>query len=133
MNEKTILVVDDDRSVTSIFEFILNQVGYAAVTAASHDACLDTLRTHQPVDLIFLDIAMTEYPVDELIKKILTLRPQLKVVVMSNYSGSRLARLAFDSGAYGIIYKPFDIEEILSVIDKIFHIAAQFNRSSEKE
>ncbi len=119
---KTILVVDDDQSIISIFEFILQQSGYEALTASSGDECLALIKSDQKIDLVFLDVKMPGLSGIETFRALQTLRPLLLVVMMTGYSVDELLKEAFELGAYGVIYKPFDIEEVLSVVDKIFKL-----------
>ncbi|MFC1753337.1 response regulator [Thermoproteota archaeon] len=119
---KTILVVDDDPSINSIFEFILQQAGYKTITTTSGDECVKMLKSGVVVDLVFLDLKMPHMSGIETFREIQKLRPMLLVIMMTGYSVDELLKEAFELGAYGVIYKPFDVEEVLSVIEKIFKL-----------
>ena len=121
---KTILVVDDDQSIISIFDFILTQAGYTPVTASSGEECLKIIQSGKQIDLVFLDVKMPGMSGIETFKQIQQQFPALLVVMMTGYSVDALLKEAFELGAYGVIYKPFDIEEVLSVIDKILKLPA---------
>jgi two-component system nitrogen regulation response regulator GlnG len=121
---KTILVVDDDQSINSIFEFVLQQAGYYTITTTAGQDCIDIIKSDQPVDLVFLDLKMPGISGIDTFKEIQKLRPMLLVIMMTGYSVDELLRDAFELGAYGVIYKPFDVEEVLSVIEKIFRLPA---------
>ncbi len=118
--DKTILIVDDDQSINSIFEFILQQAGYKTITANSGEGCLDIIKSEQEIDLIFLDFKMPGLSGLEAFRKIQKIKPQALVIMMTGYSSDTLLKEAFELGAYGIIYKPFDVEEVLSIIKNIF-------------
>jgi len=122
---KKILVVDDDQSIISIFEFILQQAGYETITATSGEACVQLISDNTELDLVFLDVKMPGMSGIEAFKQIQKIRPMLLVVMMTGYSVDELLKEAFELGAYGVIYKPFDIEEVLSVIEKIFKLPAK--------
>jgi len=119
MNSKQILIVDDDQSIRSIFTFMLNQSGYSAITASTGEACLAILNSSHDVDLIFLDVNMPGMSGIETFKAIQAFDPSLIVVMMTGYSVDTLLNDAFALGAYGVIYKPFDVDEVMSIIDKI--------------
>jgi CheY-like chemotaxis protein len=53
-----ILVVDDDPDFVETTRIVLEQAGYAVVSAASGDECLQVVRTENP-DLIVLDVIMS--------------------------------------------------------------------------
>ena len=119
---KNVLVVDDDQSILSIFEFILKETGYNTITASSGQDCLDILKKGPKIDLVFLDVKMPGITGIDVFKQIQETDPKLLVVMMTGYSEDELIKEVFELGAYGIIYKPFDMEEILSVVEKIFNI-----------
>ena len=121
---KTILVVDDDPSILSIFEFILKQAGHKTYVALSGDEAIKLVKSDIPFDLAFLDVKMPGMSGIETYRNFQQICPMLLVVMMTGYSVDELLKEAFELGAYGVIYKPFDIEEVLSVVDKIFKVSS---------
>lgn len=119
---KTILVVDDDPSILSIFEFILQQAGYHTITTTSGEACMEIIKSPNRIDLVFLDLKMPGMSGIDTFKEIHRLNPMLLVIMMTGYAVDTLLKEAFEWGAYGVIYKPFDVEEVLALIDKIFRL-----------
>lgn len=119
--KKTILVIDDDQSILSIFEYILNEAGYETVTAVDGYDAIEKVKTTK-FDLVFTDVKMPGLSGIDTYKEIRKLDPKLLVVMMTGYSVDELLKEAFELGAYGVIYKPFDMEEVLSIIEKIFNI-----------
>lgn len=117
---KTILIVDDDQSITAIFEFILQQVGYKTLTASTGEAGVNLVKAHPEIDLVFLDLKMPVMSGIESLKVIQQFRPELIVVMMTGYSVDDLLKEAFDLGVYSVIYKPFDVEEVMGIVDKVF-------------
>ncbi len=117
--KKTILVVDDDQAISAIFDFILQQAGYKTLCASSGKACLEIIHSDQPIDLVFLDLKMPDLSGIEVFKEIVEFRPELLVIMMTGYMVNDTLKQAFDMGAYGVIYKPFDVEEVLGIIEKV--------------
>jgi len=123
---KSILIVDDDASITSIFEFILQQAGYTTLTASSGADCLALLETTTP-DLIFLDLKMPGMSGLEVFRHIQQQNPEQVVVIMTGYTADNVLKEALELGAFSVIYKPFDVEEVLSIIDKLFSLPTLAN------
>ncbi|MBT5954238.1 response regulator [bacterium] len=119
---KNILVVDDDESISSIFEFILQQAGFTVITAKTGNDCLSVLSQNEKIDLIFLDVKMPGISGLDTLREILKSNPNMLVIMMTGFSINEVLKTAYEKGAYGIIYKPFDIEEVLNIINKIFEI-----------
>ena len=122
---KKILVIDDDASIISIFEFILKEAGFRPYTATSGDEGLAIYRENTDIDLVFLDVKMPGLSGIDTYKAIKECNDAALIVMMTGYSVDELLKDAFELGAYGVIYKPFDVEEVLSVIDKIFKLPAR--------
>ena len=119
MNSKTILIVDDDPAISLIFEFILQQAGYQTQTAFNGQDALRIVNS-VAVDMVFLDLKMPGMSGLEVYNEIQTIKPGLLVIFMTGYSVDNFLKEAFNMGAYAIIYKPFDVEEVLAIIETAF-------------
>lgn len=119
---KKILVVDDDPSIVSIFEFILTDASYESITANSGEDALEIVRSQSDIDLVFLDVKMPGMSGIDTFREIQRINPMLLVVMMTGYSVDEMLKDAFELGVYGVIYKPFDVEEVISVVDKILKL-----------
>ena len=118
MSEKgRVLIVDDDENLCKTLSFILNQKGYATATAHDGPAAIKQME-ETPFDLTLMDIKMPVMNGVEAFKKIKRLRPKAAVVMMTAYSVEELVQEALEEGAFGIIYKPLDIDRVISLIEE---------------
>jgi CheY-like chemotaxis protein len=58
---KTILIIDDEKDIVSLYSEVLNQSGYKVITASDGDKALESLKKNK-VDLIILDLFMPNMP-----------------------------------------------------------------------
>lgn len=120
-SKKRILIIDDDPSVSSIFEFILKQVGYDTLTANTKAKSLTYFKRKGQIHLVFLDAEIEKNSGITIFQEIQQLAPNTPVIMMAGKQPSGLElKKAYDSGAIGIVYKPFDIDEIVSILNSIF-------------
>ncbi len=117
---KTILIVDDDQAVNAIFDYVLKQAGYNTICAHSGQEALVIVSGTQKIDLVFLDLKLPDMSGLELFEKVQELRPALLVILITGYLINETLKKAFELGAYGVIYKPFDVDEVLGIVEKIF-------------
>ena len=110
-----ILVVDDERSMRELLEILLLKHGYDVQCAESGVEALDLIRS-QPFDLVITDIRMQPVNGLEVLKQCKTISPRTTVIMISAYASTELAVEAMNEGAYDYFPKPFNNEEILSVI-----------------
>jgi CheY-like chemotaxis protein len=116
-----ILVVDDEEGVRQWLDKVLEQAGYAVVTAADGAEALRLCR-EQPADLVIIDLFMPEKEGLETIKELRQMRQDQKVIAISG--GGRLVEgdylaLARNLGATRTLSKPFSAEEILHAIAEL--------------
>jgi len=70
-------------------------------------------------DITFMDIRMPIMDGVESYRKIKKIRPEAVVIMMTAYAVEDLVREALQEGVYGVIHKPLDIEEVITVIEDV--------------
>ena len=69
-----------------------------------------------PFDVILMDIKM---PVMNGVEALHKIRKDAKVIMITAYAHDKLINDAFTEGAYGIMYKPLDLEKLISFIEEV--------------
>ena len=118
MGEKaSILIVDDNISLCKTISFVLGRKGYAVTTAEDGPEAIERVKEN-PFDMIFMDIKMPLMDGVETYRRIKKIRPEAVVMMMTAYAVEELVQEALQEGAYGITYKPLDIERMVAVIEE---------------
>ena len=103
-----ILVIDDEPNVVDILVTLLGQEGYHVLGALTSDEGLKLFILSHP-DLVVLDIALPGTVNGlEMLKRIRSISPTARVIVVSGMGDPALARQAIDLGALAHIDKPFE-------------------------
>jgi len=120
-NGKTnVLVVDDLRSIRLTLGGILEDEGHNVVTAEDGYQAIEAVKkTH--FDAIFMDIKMPGINGVQTFREVKKIDPEAVVIMMTAYSVEDLVKEALEEGAYAIIYKPFDIDRIIAIIEELLH------------
>ena len=113
-----ILVADDEESMRWVLSKALRKKGYSVDLAADGGQALRQVR-EQSYDLVIVDIKMPGMSGLEFLDKARELRPDLLVVVMTAEASMKNAVEAMKRGAYDYITKPFDLEVIDAIIEKV--------------
>lgn len=118
-----ILVVDDDEAMRLTLARILRDAGYEVEVASDGIQGLIEYRRHPP-DLAIVDLIMPEKEGLETIVELRREFPTARVIAMTGYVGMQpLLKAARGFGAVGTIQKPFEAEDILSLIRKALRLA----------
>jgi len=113
----TVLVADDDRSIRTVLTQALGRSGYQ-VRSTGNAATLWRWVEDGEGDLVITDVVMPDENGLDLIPRIKRVRPDLRVVVMSAQSTLMTAVKAAQRGAFEYLPKPFDLQELLSVVGR---------------
>ncbi len=113
----TVLVADDDRSIRTVLTQALGRSGYQ-VRATGHAQTLWRWVEEGEGDLVITDVMMPDDNGLEMLPRIKRLRPELRVVVMSAQSTLLTAVRAAQRGAFEYLPKPFDLKELLVVVER---------------
>ena len=111
-----ILVIDDNPEVVDTLATCLREQGYGVLGASTGDEGLKDFILSRP-DLVLLDIALPG-GMDgiELLKRIHSINPVSRVVMVTGNTDPELAREALKLGALAYVDKPFDFDYLKRVI-----------------
>jgi excisionase family DNA binding protein len=110
---KTVLVVDDEEVIRDFFIRTLTE--YRVLAASSGEDALSMIKKDKP-DLVLLDIKMPGIDGIETLRKIKEIDRNIVVIMLSAFATLENNITAARLGAYTSIAKPFDLEEMQSVI-----------------
>ena len=114
MATPTILVAAADGAVRTVVTQALSRAGYE-VRSTGNAATLWRWIEDGDGDLVITDVLMPDENGLDLVPRIRTLRPKLRIIVMSAQSTLLTAVKATERGAFEYLPKPFDIDELVSV------------------
>jgi two-component system, NtrC family, response regulator HydG len=118
-----ILIVDDERAIRFSLLELLAENGDRVVEAEHAPAALAILEA-EPVDLVISDLSMPAMDGMQLLEEVRSRHPDTLFVLMTAYGDERGAVRALKAGAYDYIPKPFDNEEIRSVVRRARELLA---------
>jgi two-component system, OmpR family, KDP operon response regulator KdpE len=122
-----VLVVDDEPPIVRAVAANLRVRGYEVLTAASGEAALAAVETHQP-DCVVLDLGLPGVDGLEVLRRLRTWT-QVPVLVLTPIDGERDKVAALDLGADDYVTKPFGVVELLARI----RVALRHARGSEAD
>ena len=112
-----ILIADDEDSLRWVLEKGLRQAGYEVSIAKDGEGALRTFEA-EPCDLVLLDIRMPGVDGLTVLARLRARHPDIHVVVMTAHGTMETAIQAMQRGAYDYIAKPFDLDEMLLLVER---------------
>lgn len=125
---ETILLVDDEAYIRELVGAILTVEGYQVLEASDGEEALKVGGAYDDkIHLLLTDVVMSPMGGGELVKRILPVRPDLKVLYISGYPDDPAVRSGLDSGNISFLAKPFSpkilVRTIRSILDGVPAIA----------
>jgi two-component system, cell cycle sensor histidine kinase and response regulator CckA len=113
-----ILVVDDEPIVIAAIKEMLELDGYAVTTAHGGQEAIDLFRA-KPDSFagVILDMTMPRLAGVDVMHQLRTIRPDVRIILMSGYERSRAAQL--DQQPTAFLQKPFRSEDLLDAVAKL--------------
>jgi DNA-binding NtrC family response regulator len=117
-----ILVVDDDLEYAQTCARTIERVGYSVQAKDSPASVLEEIALDEEVALVLTDLQMPHMDGISLLEAIKSQRSVIEVVIMTGYGSIESAVKAVKAGACEYITKPFDKDELLNAVQKVFKV-----------
>ena len=132
MKKPLILIADDDSAIRLVLEKKFTRSGFTTKSTDKGKTLLSWINSGEG-DLIITDVVMEDSNGLDLLPLIHKARPDLPVLVMSGLNTVKTAIDASAGGAYEYFPKPFDLDNILSVVNKAFNSEKQVSKKQDLE
>jgi two-component system, NtrC family, response regulator HydG len=113
-----VFIVDDDRDHAESIADVLTMRGFETELAFSGEAGLARFR-EADFDIVFMDVKLPGMNGVETFFEFRKLKPNVKVMLMTGFSLEQLVAQAVENGALGVLRKPFEIKDLLDVLEQV--------------
>jgi len=113
-----LLVVDDERAVREGCRDVARSMGLPTLTAENAEQALRIL-SENGADVVLLDLHLPGHDGLETMREIRRRYPECQIVVVTGYASVRSAVEAMKLGAYDYVTKPFNVEELRLLLERV--------------
>jgi two-component system cell cycle sensor histidine kinase/response regulator CckA len=120
----SILVVDDNEQALDLVKEALSSRGFKVATIARGLGALAILESKEgdSIDLVIIDLVMPDIDGMDLAGRILSKRPEIRILVMSGYADDVVVHGVFESKKVDFLAKPFSIRDLFSRVSALLKL-----------
>jgi excisionase family DNA binding protein len=118
--QPTVLVVDDDAGLQSMFKLFLKKQGFSRIVVGTGKEALVALQK-QKFELCFLDLQLPDTTGDEIYKKAKDIQPGLPIVIITGYPDSQTLDNILKLGPVTVLKKPLEVEALQQTLRLLGH------------
>lgn len=119
VNDKTILIVDDDTSTCELLADMIQTLGYTTFSANDGIEAMTIFEEKKP-DLVISDIQMPKMDGMELLRKLKRINPQTKIIILTGYPSADTIIETIENEGFTYLVKPVKISSLEAVILRAF-------------
>jgi DNA-binding NtrC family response regulator len=119
---KTILVVDDEKSMCSVLRILFREDGYSVLTATQGREAIQLISDGAEVDLIISDLRMPDLDGMDILSFLRKTNREIPLVMITAYGTIEDAVEAMKKGAVDFITKPFNKDVVRHLVQRIFRM-----------
>jgi signal transduction histidine kinase/ActR/RegA family two-component response regulator len=125
LGTETVLLAEDDQGVRRIAREFLKMKGYQVLEAGNAAEAIRIARECPgPIHLLLTDIVMPGLKGEELVERVINIRPEVKVLYMSAYTEDAVVNLGILAPGTNFIEKPFGPEDLARKVRKVLEAVA---------
>ena len=115
-----VLVVDDEQAVRDLIQRILQVQGYEVLLAKDGLEGIETFAANAAkIDLVLLDLTMPDVDGDETFRRILQIKSDVKVVLMSGYNEQDATQRFVGKSLAGFLAKSFLVDDLRRKVEEV--------------
>ncbi len=118
MKKIRVFIIDDDRDFAESLSMAIEGRGFDVEVAFSGEEAIEKFR-ETDFDIAFMDVKLPGKNGVESFIEIKKFKPGVRVVMMTGYSVEQLLEQAVRNGAWGVLHKPLDMNQIINMLEKI--------------
>ena len=115
-----ILFVDDEKAAVDVMQSMLEKLGYKVTARTSSIEALEAFRNKpQEFDLVITDMTMPNMTGKDLAKELMTIRPDIPIILCTGFSEKIDERIAEEMGIRAFVMKPIVMRQIADTIREV--------------
>ncbi len=118
--QPTVLVVDDDTGLQSMFKLFLKKQGFSRIVVGTGAEALAALQK-QKFELCFLDLQLPDTTGDEVYKAAKEIQPAMPIVIITGYPDSQMLDNILKLGPVTVLKKPLRVESLQQTMHMLGH------------
>jgi two-component system NtrC family response regulator len=131
-----LLIVEDDEDVRAQMKWAMAR-DYEILTAGNRAEAMAAIRSHQP-QVVILDLGLPPHPASTeegfaTLAEAVAADPHVKVVIVTGRAEKEHALKAIAQGAYDILYKPVQLDELGTILKRAYHVSALEREHAEMQ
>lgn len=112
-----VLIIEDDQNMRFVLDECLKRQGYQTILAADAEQGKELFAVKSP-DLVILDFKIPKGNGLEVLEQITRWDPEALVIMLTGHATINLAVESMKKGAYDFVTKPFEVEELMQIVEK---------------
>ncbi len=116
-NAAKILLIEDDPGIVITLRRLLREEGHEVVVETRGDAGLANALAND-VEVVITDMKMPGLSGLDLVRKLHAAKPRLPIILMTAHGTTETAIETTKAGAFDYLLKPFEMNELLALVDK---------------
>ncbi|HEX5692720.1 MAG TPA: response regulator, partial [Roseiflexaceae bacterium] len=128
-SQERILIIDDESGIRDLLTEFLTEEGYSVESVSSSNEAQTKLKNDANFDLLLLDLQLGGGPDGlQVLERLRKAGNEIPVIMMTAHGTSSSAIRAMQMGAYDYLPKPFELDEVLVVVRRLFEHQALASR-----
>src|SRR5438552_1067041 len=112
-----ILLIEDDPGIVMTLRRVLKEEGHEVLVEKRGDSGLAAAR-EDSFDIVITDMKLPGLNGLDLVRELHAAKPRLPIILMTAHGTTETAIQATQSGAYDYLLKPFEVPELIALVEK---------------